>query len=69
MIVLQYIFYRGFLNQTDGDLYATFQNKKVTSENRKGSALISVDACLNPVMQSNLDGSSFFYRVWTLKES
>ena len=53
-------FTESFLNQTTGDLYATFQNKKVTSENRKGSALISVDACLNPTLQSNLDGSSFF---------
>jgi hypothetical protein len=31
----------------------------MTTENRKGSAVISLDACLVPELQSSLDGSSF----------
>ena len=52
-------FTESFLNQTDGNLNSTFLNRKITSNDRKGTAIISVEACLNPTLQSSLDGSSF----------
>ena len=52
-------FSESFLNQTNGELNSLFLNRKMTTENRKGSAVISLDACLVPELQSSLDGSSF----------
>lgn len=55
-------FSESFLNQTNGELNGTFLNRRVSSMDRKGSALISIDACLNPRLQSILDGSPFLLR-------
>jgi hypothetical protein len=52
-------FTESFLNQTNGELNSLFLNRKMTSNNRKGSAIISLDACLVPELQISLDGSSF----------
>ena len=52
-------FTESFLNQTNGELNSLFLNRKVTTVDRKGSAIISLDACLVPELQSTLDGSSF----------
>jgi hypothetical protein len=52
-------FTESFLNQTNGELNSLFLNRKVTTVYRKGSAIISLDACLVPELQSTLDGSSF----------
>ena len=52
-------FSESFLNQTNGELNSLFLNRKMTTKTRKGSALISLDACLVPELQSSLDGSSF----------
>ena len=52
-------FSESFLNQTNGELNSLFLNRKMISNVRRGSALISLDACLVPELQSSLDGSSF----------
>lgn len=52
-------FSESFLNQTNGNLNATFLNRKMISKDRKGSAIISLDANVTPELQSTLDGSSF----------
>lgn len=52
-------FSESFLDQNNGKLSYLFENRKVTSNNRNGSALLSVDACLSPTLQSTFDGSSF----------
>ena len=52
-------FTESFLNQSNGSLNSTYLNRKVTSKDRNGTAIVSVEACLNPVLQSSLDGSSF----------
>lgn len=52
-------FSESFLNQTNGELNSLFLNRKMTSNLRKGSALISLDVCLVPELQIALDGSSF----------
>ena len=52
-------FSESFLNQTNGNLNATFLNRKMISKDRKGSAIISLDANVTPELQSALDGSSF----------
>lgn len=52
-------FSESFLNQTNGELNSLFLNRKMFTNNRKGSAIISLDACLVPELQSSLDGSSF----------
>ena len=52
-------FSESFLNQTNGELNSLFLNRKMTTSMRKGSAMISLDACLVPELQSTLDGSSF----------
>ena len=52
-------FSESFLDQSNGKLSYLFENRKVTSNNRSGSALLSVDAYLSPTLQSTFDGSSF----------
>ena len=52
-------FSESFLNQSNGELSQLFLNRKMTTNVRRGSAIISLDACLVPELQSSLDGSSF----------
>lgn len=52
-------FAESFLSQGTGNLDTTYENRKTYCNTRKGSALLSVDASVNPELQSTLDGSSF----------
>jgi hypothetical protein len=52
-------FSEGFLDKNNGTLSYKFDNRKVISNVRKGSALISLEANVTPMLQSTLDGSSF----------
>lgn len=52
-------FSESFLDQNNGKLSYLFENRKVTSNNRNGSALLSVDVNLSPILRTSFDGSSF----------
>lgn len=52
-------FSESFLHQSNGKLTYSFEQRKVTSTNKNGSALLSVDAIVTSTLQSNLDGSTF----------
>lgn len=52
-------FTEGFLDKNTGELSYRFDNRRITSKLRNGSALLSVEAAVTPTLQSMLDGSSF----------
>lgn len=59
-------FSEGFLDKNNGTLSYKFDNRKVISNVRKGSALISLEANVTPMLQSTLDGSSFLLqKIWS----
>ena len=54
----------GFLD-LDCQLVDSFNSRKLTVDSKHGSALLSVDANVHPVTQSNIDGSKFVLQKTT----
>ena len=52
-------FTEGFLDKNSKELTYQFNNRKITSKTRNGSAIISLEANTSPALQSMFDGSPF----------
>ena len=52
-------FTEGFLSNSNCQLSDSFGSRIINSSTKQGNALLSLDACVHPVLQSNIDGSKF----------